>query len=191
MIDASGGPLAVSRASPLFLREPEIRRGIELLYFGYSNMIRGADEILEAHGLGRAHHRALYFIARQPGLPVSDLLRLLNITKQSLSRVLADLVRMGLVSQSVGTVDRRQRLLGVTDEGSALEARLFAALRDRMAEAYAAAGQQAVTGFWAVLSGLVPASERAMVEELDRRGRMAAATERKATPGPATPEDRG
>src|SRR3546814_11951300 len=75
-------------ASPLFLREPEIRRGIELLYFGYSHMTRAADQRLESQGLGRAHHRALYFIARSPDLKVSDLLGLLSITKQSLGRVL-------------------------------------------------------------------------------------------------------
>ena len=59
-------------ASPQFLREAEIRRGIELLYFGYGNMIKGADARLAETGLGRAHHRALYFIARRPGMPVSD-----------------------------------------------------------------------------------------------------------------------
>lgn len=179
MIDASlnGLPpsLATSRASPLFLREPEIRRGIELLYFGYASMIRGADTILDARGLGRAHHRALYFIARQPGLAVSDLLRLLAITKQSLSRVLADLMRMELVDQSVGTHDRRQRLLELTATGRLLEAELFEALRERVSGAYAAAGQEAVGGFWAVLSGLIPPSDRAMVEELDRRARLSVA----------------
>lgn len=176
MIDASASaaasPLSASRASPLFLREAEIRRGIELLYFGYGNMIRGADAILAERGLGRAHHRALYFISRQPGLAVSDLLRLLAITKQSLSRVLADLVAQGLVAQRVGTLDRRQRLLSLTAEGAALEARLFEALKERMAHAYGAAGQQAVGGFWAVLAGLIPAEDRAMVEELDRRARL-------------------
>jgi DNA-binding MarR family transcriptional regulator len=175
MIDASNpglGPAhGASRASPLFLREPEIRRGIELLYFGYTNMIRGADAILLEQGLGRAHHRALYFIARQPGLAVSDLLRLLAITKQSLSRVLADLMARGMVSQQVGTLDRRQRLLSLTDAGQELEAKLFEAVEERMAGAYAAAGQQAVGGFWAVLAGLIPPEDRAMVEELDRQSR--------------------
>src|SRR5690606_24559731 len=80
--------MAVQSASPLFLRESEIRRGVELLYFGYSHLYRGIDEGLAKQGLGRAHHRALYFIARQPDLKVSDLLRILGITKQSLGRVL-------------------------------------------------------------------------------------------------------
>lgn len=164
-------PGATARASPLFLRESEIRRGVELLFFGYASMIRGADDILARRQLGRAHHRALYFIARRPGLAVSDLLRLLAITKQSLSRVLADLVRLGLVEQAVGTLDRRQRLLRLTAEGQALEAALFDALRHCVANAYAAAGQHAVSGFWAVLSGMIPIADRAMIDELDRQAR--------------------
>jgi DNA-binding MarR family transcriptional regulator len=134
-------------------------------------MIRGADRLLAVRGLGRAHHRALYFIARQPGLAVSDLLRLLAITKQSLSRVLSDLVRLGLVSSRVGETDRRQRLLTLTPEGEALEADLLEVLRERVAGAYAQAGQQAVTGFWAVLAGLVPVEDRALILALDRAGK--------------------
>lgn len=166
MVDAV--PLRSTTASPLFLREAEIRRGIELLYFGYANMIRGADDVLAAKGFGRAHHRALYFIARQPGMPVSDLLSLLNITKQSLSRVLADLQERGLVAASVGPRDRRQRLLDLTPAGVQLEGALFEELRRGMAAAYAAAGQGAVTGFWGVLEGLIPAEDRPMVAALAR-----------------------
>lgn len=157
-----------SLASPLFLREPEIRRGIELLYFGYSNMIKGADAVLTAHGFGRAHHRALYFIARRPDMPVSDLLRLLNITKQSLSRVLNELQANGLVTQTVGERDRRQRLLRLTEQGAKLEQQLFECLNERMAAAYAQAGQQAVAGFWSVLMGLIPTADRPMILELQR-----------------------
>ena len=109
------GPFSPSelphRASPQFLREPEIRRGIELLYFGYSHLTRSADVVLDRHGLGRAHHRALYFIARQPGLTVGELLRRLAITKQSLGRVLNDLTDRALVGTASGELDRRQKLL--------------------------------------------------------------------------------
>ncbi len=155
-------------ASPQFLREAEIRRGIELLYFGYTNMIKGPDGLLAETGFGRAHHRALYFIARRPGMPVSDLLRLLNITKQSLSRVLGELQECGLVAQDVGTRDRRQRLLRLTDAGQALESALFERMRAGVADAYSQAGQQAVTGFWAVLSGLIPPADRQLVQDLQR-----------------------
>ena len=112
-------------ASPQFLREDEIRRGIELLYFGYSNMTRAIDETLAHQGLGRAHHRALYFISRQPDLTVSELLKLLAITKQSLGRVLNDLIERGYIEARAGTRDRRQKLLRLTPEGARLEAALF------------------------------------------------------------------
>ncbi len=155
-------------ASALFLREAEIRRGIELLYFGYSSMIRGPDALLDAEGLGRAHHRALYFIARRPGLPVGELLRLLAITKQSLGRVLTELQERGFVTQAIGTRDRRQRLLRLTPAGDALEAALFAQLQRSMAAAYAEAGQSAVTGFWNVLTGLIPPADRPLINALQK-----------------------
>ena len=150
----------VPTASPLFLREEEVRRGIELLYFGHAALIAEADEHLARHELGRAHHRALYFIARQPGLPVGDLLRLLGITKQSLSRVLVELQDRKLVSQRIGERDRRQRLLTLTDAGLRLEHELFELLRQQMARAYAAAGQDSVSGYWRVLATLLPQERR-------------------------------
>ncbi len=150
-------------ASPLFLREPEIRRGIELLYFGYANLTRSIDAGLAKQGLGRAHHRALYFIARQPDLTVSALLAILGITKQSLGRVLGELADRGMVETRTGERDRRQRLLRLTPAGAALETELFDALREKMSAAYSSAGQGAVGGFWAVLEGLVPESERSSV----------------------------
>jgi DNA-binding MarR family transcriptional regulator len=165
MADAFNGA-APTVASPLFLREAEIRRGVELLYFGYANLVRGADGLLSDRGLGRAHHRAMYFIARRPSLPVSDLLRLLNITKQSLSRVLSELQAKGLVETTVGERDRRQRLLRLTPAGTSLEAALFEELRRSMSAAYTAAGQGAVTGFWTVLGGLIPVEDRPLIEAL-------------------------
>ncbi len=155
-------------ASPLFLREAEIRRGVELLYFGYSHLTRTIDDGLAARGLGRAHHRALYFIARQPDLPVSALLALLAVTKQSLGRVLGELSARGLVEARAGREDRRQRLLRLTAAGQALEAELFETLRGRLSGAYAQAGPAAVAGFWQVLEGLIPPAERARVDRLQR-----------------------
>lgn len=155
-----------SSASPLFLREPEIRRGVELLYFGNSHLTRSIDRGLAAQGLGRAHHRALYFVARQPDMTVSQLLGLLAITKQSLGRVLNELTDRKLIDVRPGERDRRQRLLRLTTDGAALENELFEALRERLSAAYASAGQAAVGGFWAVLEGLIPAEERTRVEGL-------------------------
>jgi DNA-binding MarR family transcriptional regulator len=159
-------PASPTTASPLFLREPEIRRGVELLYFGYAHLTRSIDAGLAAQGLGRAHHRALYFIARKPELTVSELLALLAITKQSLGRVLGELAERGLVETRSGERDRRQRLLRLTPAGEKLEAELFDALREKMSGAYSSAGQGAVGGFWAVLEGLIPENERPRVEAL-------------------------
>jgi DNA-binding MarR family transcriptional regulator len=155
-------------ASPLFLREPEIRRGIELLYFGYAHLTRSIDAGLAKQGLGRAHHRALYFIARKPDLSVSELLGLLAITKQSLGRVLGELSERGLVETRTGDRDRRQRLLRLTDKGTALEGELFDLLREKMSAAYSSAGQGAVGGFWAVLEGLIPDAELGRIARLGR-----------------------
>ena len=155
-----------SSASPLFLREPELRRGLELLYFGNSHITRAIDRGLAEQGLGRAHHRALYFIARKPDLTVSELLALLAITKQSLGRVLGELIERELVEVRPGDRDRRQRLLRLTPAGAALEAELFDALRERLSAAYARAGQAAVGGFWAVLEGLIPEDERERIAAL-------------------------
>lgn len=160
--------MAVQSASPLFLRESEIRRGVELLYFGYSHLYRNINDGLARQGLGRAHHRALYFIARQPDVTVSELLRILGITKQSLGRVLKELGDRSLVETRIGRDDRRQRLLRLTPEGATLEAELFEALRTKLSEAYAEAGQGSVAGFWTVLENLIPAEERERVAQLQR-----------------------
>ena len=152
--------------SPLFLREPELRRGMELIYFGYSHLTRSIDRDLARQGLGRAHHRALYFIARKPDLTVSELLALLAITKQSLGRVLNELTERGYVAIRTGERDRRQRLLRLTDEGATLEHGLFEQARQRMAAAYARAGREAVSGYWAVLEGLIPEDERGQIAGL-------------------------
>ncbi len=93
----------------LFLREEELRRGIELMYFAYRDFTGEADSILAEQDMGRAHHRAIYFVGRHPGMRVSDLLAILNITKQSLSRVLSTLVTDGYIIQKTGAGDRRQR----------------------------------------------------------------------------------
>ena len=139
----------------LYLREEELRRGIELLYFAYRDFTRDPDAILSKSQFGRAHHRVLYFIARNPGTSVSGLLGLLRITKQSLSRVLGQLVEEGYVEQKAGREDRRQRLLYLTDKGVAFEKILFDTQRDRVADAYRKAGPEAVAGFWEVLLNIV------------------------------------
>ena len=147
-------------ANPLFLREEELRQGIELLFYAYRDFTAEPDRILAELGLGRAHHRVIYFVGRNPGMPVSALLDILKITKQSLSRVLGKLIRVGFIQQKAGTRDARQRLLELTPKGAALERRLTEGQRRRFATAYRGAGADAVDGFRKVLTGLIDENER-------------------------------
>ena len=103
--------------------DPEMRLAQDLLFFAYRDFTTVADKVLEELGLGRAHHRALHFIGRNPGITVSGLLAILRITKQSLARVLNALVDQGYVAQAPGFEDRRLRLLTLTEAGQALEQR--------------------------------------------------------------------
>jgi len=157
-------------ANLLFLREEELRAAQDLLFFAYRDFTRAADEVLEGLGMGRAHHRALHYIGRNPGIPISDLLAILRITKQSLARVLNMLVEEGHVVQQQGHVDRRQRLLALTEKGQALERQLFERQRERLAGAYREAGAGAVDGFRRVMRGIMDSGARAYLDgtPLDR-----------------------
>ena len=156
----------VPAASALFLREAEERRGIEYLFFAHGALWRTIDTRLAEKELGRAHYRALYFIARQPGLTITDLLMLLGITKQSLGRVIKELEARVMIATRPGNRDRRQKELRLTDAGRAIEAAVFSQLRDAMSRAYTHAGQQAVTGFWQVSEALMSPRERTRVAKL-------------------------
>ena len=105
---------------------------IELLFFAYRDFVGDADHELEAFGFGRAHHRVLHFVHRYPGLKVADLLDVLRITKQSLGRVLKQLLDEGYIVQKAGNNDRRQRLLFATAKGEALVAKLAGLQTDRL-----------------------------------------------------------
>ncbi len=113
---------------------------IELLFFAYRDFVGDADHELEAFGFGRAHHRVLHFVHRYPGLKVADLLDVLRITKQSLGRVLKQLLDQGYIVQKTGNNDRRQRLLYATAKGEALVARLAGLQTDRINRAVADLG---------------------------------------------------
>lgn len=145
---------------PDYLREEELRLAIELLFYAYRDFTGEPDAMLEQYRLGRAHHRAIYFIGRHPGRTVGDLLRILRITKQSLSRVLKELIEQGYVEQTSGARDRRERLLHLTDKGVALERELTGRQRERIARAYRDAGADAVEGFRRVLLGIVDPDQR-------------------------------
>jgi DNA-binding MarR family transcriptional regulator len=147
------------QANPLFLREDELRQGIELLFYAYRDFTAEADEVLLTYGFGRAHHRVIYFVGRYPEMTVTELLAILHITKQSLSRVLGQLVRQEFIKQRSGERDRRQRLLELTEKGTELERELSESQRQRVAQAYREAGAEAVEGFRKVMLGII-ASEK-------------------------------
>ncbi len=146
--------------NPLFLREEELRQGIELLFYAYRDFTAEPDAMLAQYGFGRAHHRVIYFVGRNPGMTVSELLTILRITKQSLSRVLGQLVEEGFITQRPGSRDRRQRLLDLTEKGVELERQLTERQRTLFARAYREAGAEAVEGFRKVMLGLVDESDR-------------------------------
>jgi DNA-binding MarR family transcriptional regulator len=148
-------------ASPLYLRDEELKQGVDLLFHAFSEVFSTGDVPLRAAGLGRAHRRALYFIARNPALSVAALLAILKITKQSLNRVLNDLLAGGYVERRPAPNDRRMRQLRLTPKGLELEEKLWEAQRPRLARAFRDAGPEAVAGFRRVLTGLSISDRRA------------------------------
>lgn len=150
--------------NPLFLREEELRQGMELLFYAYRDFAEEADAILAKYELGRAHHRTLYFVGRHPAITVSELLSILRITKQSLSRVLGDLVKEDFITQRPGRRDRRRRHLELTPKGVEIERLLSQKQRACIARAYRSAGAEAVEGFRKVLLGIVNDRDRHQIE---------------------------
>ena len=151
----------------LFLREEQIRLAQDLMFFAYRDFTGAADKLLDELGLGRAHHRALHFIGRGPGMTVGDLLGILRITKQSLARVLSALINQGYVQQLPGRSDRRQRLLSLTPAGVALERRLFDRQREVLMLAYREAGGPAIEGFRRVMRGVMDAEARSYLDQTE------------------------
>lgn len=153
MVELTGGPNP--GGDLLFLTDEQLRKGIEAMFFAYRAFTADPDKILENYEYGRAHHRAIHFINRQPGLTVNTLLALLGVTKQSLNRVLRALIDDGLVESRVGKKDKRERHLFLTEKGAALERELSDTQRARMRSAYRAAGPSAVAGFRQVLEAMM------------------------------------
>ena len=165
MVETGGGSEGL-----LFLTDEQVRKGIEAMFFAYRGFTADPDRILEGMDYGRAHHRAVHFIGRAPGLTVSSLMAILGVTKQSLNRVLRTLVDDGLVEARIGREDRRERNLYLTDKGATLERSLSDAQRARMRAAYRAAGPQAVQGFRQVLEAMMDPDMRRAYQGLKEAG---------------------
>jgi DNA-binding MarR family transcriptional regulator len=157
---------AHSGESLLFLTDEQLRKGIEAMFFAYRGFTEDPDRILSEHGYGRAHHRAVHFINRSPGMTVNALLSVLGVTKQSLNRVLRALIEDGLVESRVGKQDKRERHLHLSTSGIALEAELSEAQRARMRRAFSTAGPEAVSGFRKVLEAMMDTDQAAYFNEL-------------------------
>jgi DNA-binding MarR family transcriptional regulator len=133
---------------------------IELLFFAYRDFVGDPDEVLSKLAFGRAHHRVLHFVNRNPGMKVADLLDILNITKQSLGRVLKQLVDQGYVLQKEGAQDRRQRLLYVTQKGEALSLELAQLQTARINRAFAELGPGAHDAARRFLTAMIDSDNR-------------------------------
>jgi DNA-binding MarR family transcriptional regulator len=133
---------------------------IELLFFAYRDFVSDPDEVLAKFGFGRAHHRVLHFVNRNPGMKVAELLDILKITKQSLGRVLKQLVDQGYVLQKEGANDRRQRLLYVTAKGEALAMRLAGLQTARISHALTELGPDARDAACRFLAAMINADSR-------------------------------
>src|SRR5881398_2034231 len=133
---------------------------IELLFFAYRDFIGDPDDVLAKLGFGRAHHRVLHFVNRNPGMKVAELLDILKITKQSLGRVLKQLIQQGFVVQREGANDRRQRLLYVTPKGEALAMKLAGLQTARIARALSELGPNAHDAACRLLTAMINADQR-------------------------------
>src|SRR6185436_14460752 len=133
---------------------------IELLFFAYRDFIGDPDDVLAKFGFGRAHHRVLHFVNRNPGMKVAELLDILKITKQSLGRVLKQLIDEGYVQQKAGANDRRQRLLFVTPKGEALAMKLAGLQTERIARALGELGPNARDAACQLLAAMIDSDNR-------------------------------
>jgi DNA-binding MarR family transcriptional regulator len=164
--DLSPAALSAPAASEEVLTERPAYDLIELFFFAYRDFVSDPDRILADYGFGRAHHRVLHFVDRQPGLTIAELLDILRITKQSLNRVLKELIEKSFVESRTGTSDRRQRLLYTTPQGHELSLRLDNLQTRRIMRALADLDRPAKECVSNYLLSMIDADERAHVERL-------------------------
>lgn len=166
----SGQGAAQGGAADGGVRDPAYEL-IELMFFAYRDFVGDPDHVLERYQFGRAHHRVLHFVFRHPEIRVADLLDILKITKQSLARVLKELIEQGFIQQKEGQVDRRQRLLAVTDKGRALALELARLQTERFARAISQSGttrDQAVRFLYAMIDPESREDVTRMITQADR-----------------------
>ncbi len=160
------GPPKIDERRPSEPDGPPMYDLIELFYFAYRDFVGDADRLLEAYGFGRAHHRVLHFVSRQPGLTIASLLEILRITKQSLNRVLKELIAQNFIDARAGAVDRRHRQLYVTSEGEKLARELARVQTKRFVGAMERLGPFGKNHAVEFLLAMIEPSDRERVFEL-------------------------
>ena len=143
----------------------EIRQTIEMMYFAYRGFTGVADNILVEYNMGRAHHRVIYFVGRHPNMTVGELLDILQISKQSLNRVLSTLIDDGFVEQYLDKADRRKRLLGLTKKGIDLEKKLTKVQTEFIANVFNQIDKKEITGFQSTLFNMMNKKEQEILKK--------------------------
>ena len=152
--------------SPFFLNEKEIRKIIELVFFSYRDFTAGPDQILEKLNFGRAHHRVIYFVGKKDKITIKELLRVLKITKQSLSRVLNQLVKEGFILVSTGS-DKRTKNLSLTTSGLSLENELSTIQIKKIKKVINNFNKEDIDGFKKILYEMIEANNKATFQHLN------------------------
>ena len=152
--------------SPFFLNEKEIRKVIELFFFSYRDFTSGPDKILEKLKFGRAHHRAIYFVGKKNNITIKELLVVLKITKQSLSRVLNQLVEEGYIIVSSG-LDKRTKSLSLTEKGGKLELELSTIQVKKIKKVLNNFSEENINGFKKILYEMIDINNRKIFEQLN------------------------
>ena len=152
--------------SPLFLEEKEIKKLMELLFFSYRDFTIGPDKVLEKIQFGRAHHRIIYFVAKQKKITIKDLLKILKITKQSLSRVLNQLVEKNYILVTTGN-DRRTKNLSLTNKGYKLENELSNIQIEKIKKILKNANENEINGFKKILYAMIDSEGKKFFNSLN------------------------
>ena len=152
--------------SPFFLNDKEIRKIIELFFFSYRDFTAGPDQILEKLNFGRAHHRVIYFVGKKDKITIKELLGVLKITKQSLSRVLNQLVKEGFVLVSTG-LDKRTKNLSLTNSGLSLENELSIIQIKKIKKVISNFNKEDIDSFKRILYEMIEADNKTIFQHLN------------------------
>ena len=152
--------------SPFFLNDKEIRKIIELVFFSYRDFTAGPDQILEKLNFGRAHHRVIYFVGKKDKITIKELLGVLKITKQSLSRVLNQLVKEGFIVVSTG-LDKRTKNLSLTSSGLSLENELSTIQIQKIKKVINNFNQEDIDGFKKILYEMIEIDNKKIFQHLN------------------------